>query len=110
VAPRTPTEETLAGIFAAVLKLERVGVHDDFFAVGGHSLRATQVAARVRAALGVAVPLRTLFECPTVAGLAEQIDKLLVEGRTLDVTGVVPVPVPRRAYRASLADLEKVPE
>ncbi|MFL5385853.1 MAG: amino acid adenylation domain-containing protein [Longimicrobiaceae bacterium] len=110
VAPRTPTEETLAGIFAAVLKLERVGVHDDFFALGGHSLRATQVASRARAALGVAVPLRTLFERPTVAKLAEEIEKLLVQGQTLDVTSVVPVPVPRRAYRASLADLGKVPE
>jgi len=70
IAPRNPLEETLANIWIEVLGVERVGVHDNFFELGGHSLLATQVNSRVRDALDVELPLRLLFEAPTIADLA----------------------------------------
>ncbi|WP_156665587.1 amino acid adenylation domain-containing protein, partial [Rhodococcus phenolicus] len=66
-APSTPVEEIVAGVFAGVLGVERVGADDDFFALGGNSLIATQVAARLGAALDTTVPVRLLFEAPSVA-------------------------------------------
>jgi len=70
VAPRTPTEEMLAALVAEVLHLERVGIHDNFFELGGHSLLATQVISQVRERFSVELPLRKIFEMPTVEGLA----------------------------------------
>ena len=80
VAPRTPNEEVLAAIWSEVLKLDKVGIHDNFFDLGGHSLLATQVISRVRKAFELDIPLRALFESPTVAGLSALIVQSQAEG------------------------------
>lgn len=79
VAPRNPTEEALTCIWIEVLGLKRVGVNDNFFELGGHSLLVTQVVSRLRNSFQVALPLRSLFESPTIAGLAVAIERCRVE-------------------------------
>jgi acyl carrier protein len=74
-APEGETERAVAEIFAVVLKLERVGRHDNFFELGGHSLLATSAVSQLRQRLGVELPLRALFESPTVARLAERAEE-----------------------------------
>ncbi|HEY0406879.1 MAG TPA: amino acid adenylation domain-containing protein, partial [Pyrinomonadaceae bacterium] len=76
-APRTPVEEMLANIWAAILRLERVGLKDNFFELGGHSLLGTQVVSRVREAFNVEIPLRVIFESPTIGGMAESVEAAL---------------------------------
>ncbi|MET0625826.1 MAG: phosphopantetheine-binding protein, partial [Pyrinomonadaceae bacterium] len=96
VAPRNQTEETLAQMWVELLKVERVGVEDDFFDLGGHSLLATQIVSRVRETFKVEVPLRSLFESPTVAALAELIEK---SDSTSEPQAPAIVPVTRQARR-----------
>ena len=91
VAPRTPVEEILAKIWSEVLRLERVGIHTDFFELGGHSLLAIQVISRVREVFHVEMSLRAIFENPTIAGLADSIEKLRIDKLTEDST-ILPHP------------------
>jgi len=84
VAPRTPTEQTVAKIWQDVLKKERVGVTDSFLDLGGHSLLAIRVLGRISKELGVRLALRALFETPTVEKVAAIIDAELAERRSAD--------------------------
>lgn len=70
IAPRTPTEEMLVEIWQEVLKIEKIGIHDNFFDLGGHSLLAMQLISRIRNMLKIDLPLRDIFDTPTIAGLA----------------------------------------
>jgi amino acid adenylation domain-containing protein len=92
VAPRSATEEVVAGIWATVLGIEQVGVHDGFFDLGGHSLMAVQVMSRLRQALQMEVPLRALFDAPTVAGLAQYIETAYQTEQGVPTAPIVPVP------------------
>jgi amino acid adenylation domain-containing protein len=78
VAPRTAVEERLADIVAALLGLEKVGIDDNFFLLGGHSLTAAQLIARVQDDFGVDLTLRTVFEAPTLAALSSEIERLIL--------------------------------
>jgi acyl carrier protein len=71
--PQGETEQTLGAIWLEVLRVEHVGRHEDFFELGGNSLAATQLVSRIRASLGVEIPLRLMFEAPTIAGFAQYI-------------------------------------
>jgi acyl carrier protein len=78
VAPRSQSEELVAGIWSNVLGLERIGVYDSFFELGGHSLLVVQIVSRIREVFEVELPLRSLFETPTIAGLTELIETILL--------------------------------
>src|SRR6185369_3296145 len=82
-APRTAIEEIVSGIWSEVLKTQQVGVYENFFDLGGHSLLATKVIARVRDLLRVEIPVRSLFEYPTVAALSEHIERVRDKGQHL---------------------------
>ncbi len=86
----TPTEEILAAIWCAVLGRERIGVHEDFFAAGGHSLLAMQVLARIRDFFRIELPVRALFDAPTLAELAQRVWAAVRAGDATTVPPVVP--------------------
>nr|VFJ42352.1 MAG: amino acid adenylation domain-containing protein [Candidatus Kentron sp. FW] len=88
VAPRTVEEKLLADIWAEVLGIRQIGIHDDFFQLGGHSLLATQVVSRIRDRFHIEMPLLALFEHPTVAGLNERIRTTRIES---DLPPITPI-------------------
>ncbi len=96
-APRTPVEEIVASVFGEVLGVERVGLDDDFFALGGNSLSATQVAARIGASLRTAVPVRVMFEASSVEGLAARVSE------HVDADDRVPLVAQQRPERIPLS-------
>lgn len=115
VAPATPFEERMAELWAEVLHLRRVGIHDNFFEIGGHSLLSVQLITRVRATWSIELPLRSLFEAPTVAGLAARVAQSLAQATPVTGTqasvvdlraesALDPALVPVGPYSASIAE------
>src|SRR5581483_9473728 len=100
VAPRNPTEQTIAAIWAEVLRREatKISVEDNFFDLGGHSLLATQVVSRLRERFSVEVPVRSMFDQPTIARLAQVVAQ--AEESSADSDDMFITPVSREAYRA----------
>src|ERR1700730_6566047 len=92
--PRTETEKVLAGLWAETFGLERVGIHDNFFDLGGHSLLVTHLISKIRAAFEVELPLGTLFEVSTIAGLAERLDQAQAAARPALRPGPRPEVIP----------------
>jgi acyl carrier protein len=105
-APTTPTQERLAEIWRELLKLERVGVDDNFFNLGGHSLLAMQVISRTRATFQVELPLRRLFEYPTVAGVATAIEAMQADAQREIRSQPAINAVARAAYRKKRSSLD----
>ncbi|NOK59266.1 MAG: hypothetical protein GFH27_549283n274 [Chloroflexi bacterium AL-W] len=109
VAPRTPVERSLTQLWRQVIGVEQVGVDDNFFQLGGHSLLAAQLIARVREAFQIDLPMRSLFETPTVAGLAMTIGQLKAEhGHTSHVVATVPTIEPAIDQRSEPFPLNDV--
>ena len=90
-APETPVERRIAAVWSDLLRQPQIGRDDDFFDLGGHSLMATQVVSRLRDQLGVEIPVRTLFEERTLAGLALRIEAALQADPTSAVRSAAPV-------------------
>jgi acyl carrier protein len=102
VEPRTNTEKQIALVWSELLGVARVGIHDNFFELGGHSLLATRMVVRLREAMQIELPLRTLFEFPTLAAFAEAVERA---GRAAQAPAIVPLA--REARRLSRSSLQK---
>ncbi len=108
VAPRTPVEEEMARIWAEVLGIKQIGVHDNFFELGGHSLLATQLISRLREAFQVELPLRDLFEAPTVADQTLAIEKSQVKQKDRTMTKIQVVSRGNKDLDQLLAKLDQL--
>lgn len=106
IPPRTATEEVLTAIWSDVLGLEKVGIHDNFFALGGHSLSAMQVIARLRETFKVELPISCLFDYPTVVELDRQISEYRQNDLVLITPSLKPVPRNTKELPISLTQLE----
>jgi acyl carrier protein len=103
--PRNPLEEQMAHIWQEVLHLEQVGIYDNFFELGGHSLLATQLTSRLRDSFEVELPLRNIFESPTIAGLSLTIEQARLTRQQTLMEPIKPVETPEELLLAKLDEL-----
>jgi amino acid adenylation domain-containing protein len=112
VSPRTEIEELIAQTWREVLNIENVGIDDNFFELGGHSLLATQVVARLQEAFNKDVPLRVLFDLPTIVALAQELETIIRDGRVPELPPIVPVsrngPLPLSINQEHLWHMDKM--
>jgi amino acid adenylation domain-containing protein len=108
--PRTELERDLVNIWAELLKVDRIGINDNFFELGGHSLLAARMTGRVRDTYVVELPLRTIFEAPTIALLAQRIDKLQTTGSEAILTRIPARPRGGGDFGQLLAELDRLSE
>ncbi|MEG3940390.1 amino acid adenylation domain-containing protein [Microcoleus sp. S36b_A3] len=106
VAPQTSIEEVLVKIWVEVLGIKRVGIRDNFFELGGHSLLATQLVSRVRDAFGVELPLRRVFEAPTISELSKIVESLKDKNAKSDAPALVPLSREKRRVKLSSLNRE----
>jgi len=90
IAPRNPTEKIIAGIWSEILAIEKIGIKHNFFLLGGHSLLATQVISRIKTELKVNLPLRFIFEKPTVSDLTSEVEKIKLTSNGQEEEKMVP--------------------
>ena len=105
VGPRTPTEESLARMWCEVFDVEQVSVTENFFELGGHSLLATQAVSRVRKEFDIELPVRSLFEFPTIGELAALIEETRQENSKMEQMEILPII--REAHRIKLSALNR---
>ena len=110
VAPGTPDEEKMCQLWQQVLNLVRIGITSNFFDVGGHSLLATQLVSRIREAFAIELPLRALFEVPTITDLIKRIDDLKAQAVAAGNTDGVPTIQKELSLEQMLAGLESLSE
>jgi acyl carrier protein len=110
IAPRSPSEIQLAAIWAELLGLEQIGIHDNFFDLGGHSLLSTQAITRMRRAFSVELQLRAFFEQPTIAELAALIDRQQQTQSASQTARPQAIPRINRTVRRAVTQLEQLSE
>jgi acyl carrier protein len=108
--PSTSVEEELVEVWANLLKLDRIGIRQNFFDLGGHSLLATQLASRIEEKFQVQLPLREVFESPTIEGLASAIERVREEQGTFESERIEPLPRGDKTLDELIAELESLSE